>query len=200
MDNNLPTTNFQVQKLYDDSSKRAEKFKDTHIMNFPSNEFKTLIDVDKATQSNIIESLSFAYSVMPKDSNECLINMKCAINTTEITRLLLKNAVDNCIADITISEELVNTIAKSLAAAIYGPMLENGVNTDRTIYSLVPAIVMKSDTGELKAFAVGQLVADDINNSNMIIIVRGCAVDNQSRQIITDSITQSMLPVNEISI
>ncbi|XP_023160306.2 uncharacterized protein LOC111592372 [Drosophila hydei] len=199
-----PTLEWHIHGLYENLGTQAESLDHNEdsisIQNYDVGDFVTLIEVDSETQRNINKSMSNSIWEPPASPGNCLGKLACTIDILDITRRLLTTAVENCNPGVKLDENLMYPMAQKLSQAIVSPLEESGEGIDSVIFSLVPAIAVQRDTGRVIAYAVGQLVARGSSNAQMIMVVRGCALSVQSRQIIIESISQSLLPVSESSI
>ncbi|XP_030562327.1 uncharacterized protein LOC115763755 [Drosophila novamexicana] len=199
-----PTLEWHIHGLYENLGTHPDSADQNGdligIQNYDIGEFVSLIDVDSATQRGIYKSISNTIWELPANKNGRLMKLACTIDIADITRRLLTSAVENCDPGVKVDEEFIYAIAHKLAQAIVNPLEENGESIEPVIFSLVPAIAMQRETGRVMAYAVGQLVARGLNNAKMTMVVRGCSLTVQSREIIIESISQSLLPVNETSI
>lgn len=195
-----PTLEWYIHGLNENLGSRGRSPDFIGVQNHDVGEFVTQIDVDHETQRNITKATLNTIRESTAAPANCLMKLACNINIVDITRRLLTTAVESCDLGIKVDEDSVYTMAHKLAEAMHCPLEQRGSSVDSVIFSLVPAIAVQRETGRVMAYAVGQLVARGKKNAQMTMVVRGFAPSAESRQIIIESVSQSLLPISEVSI
>lgn len=165
------------------------------IQNYEAGEFMSLLKVDDAKQQDINRSITNTYSRVPNTYTGSLMKLACTLDILDITRCLLANALAKCTPGITVNETFTNSIAQKLAQAIDCPVEKNDESAEPTMLSLTAAIALHPETGQVIAYAVGQLLGP----GDMVMAIKGCALTEKTRDMIVDSVKESLLSGSETS-